>query len=310
LVAAVPPTGERLIGAVSCTTIIVIKTRRIDMLFAAGIFATDYAMRPDDLARELEARGFESLWLPEHTHIPENRRTPYPAGGDLPKEYWHTHDPFVALTAAAMVTSKLRIATGICLIIERDPITTAKEIASLDMLSGGRFIFGIGGGWNAEEMENHGTEFKSRFKRLREQVLAMKEIWTKDEAEYHGKHVSFDKIWSYPKPVQKPYPPILMGGVGPHARQRAAEFDGHWLPLATREPIADGIADLKARAEKVGRDPATVTVSLFGARPDEARLAALREAGVARAIFALPPTGRDTVLPLVDQYASLIQKLA
>ena len=185
----------------------------------------------------------------------------------------------------------------------------AKEVASLDWISRGRLLFGIGGGWNAEEMEHHGTVFADRWKVLRERIAAMKEIWTKDEAEYHGKHVSFDKIWSYPKPVQKPYPPILMGGVGPHARQRAAEFDGHWLPLATREPIADGIADLKARAEKVGRDPATVTVSLFGARPDEARLAALREAGVARAIFALPPASRDTVLPLVDQYASLIKKL-
>jgi probable F420-dependent oxidoreductase len=215
----------------------------------------------------------------------------------------------VALGAAAATTGRIKLGTGICLVIERDPITLAKEVASLDWISRGRLLFGIGGGWNAEEMEHHGTAFADRWKVLRERIAAMKEIWTKDEAEYHGKHVSFDRLWSYPKPVQKPYPPIFMGGLGPHARQRAAEFDGHWLPLASREPIADGIADLKARAEKVGRDPATVTVSLFGARPDEARLAALREAGVARAIFALPPAGRDTVLPLVDQYASLIKKL-
>src|SRR5213078_2542682 len=162
------------------------------MLIGAAIFATDYAIRPDELARELEQRGYESLWLPEHTHIPASRRSPYPGGGDLPKEYWHTHDPFLALTAAAMATTKLRVATGICLIIQRDPIITAKEVASLDALSGGRFIFGIGGGWNAEEMENHGTDYKTRFKRLGEQVRAMKEIWTKDEAEFHGEHVNFD----------------------------------------------------------------------------------------------------------------------
>src|SRR5438552_4223911 len=167
------------------------------MHIAAGMFATDYAIRPDDLARELEQRGFESLWLPEHTHIPASRRSPYPAGGDLPKEYWHTHDLFVALTAAAIATKKIRIATGICLIIERDPITTAKEIASLDVLSGGRFVFGIGGGWNVEEMENHGTNHRQRWRVLRERVLAMKEIWTKDDAELHGEFGNFVKIWSY-----------------------------------------------------------------------------------------------------------------
>ena len=172
------------------------------MLIGAGIFATDYAIRPDHLARELEQRGFESLWLPEHTHIPVSRRSPFAGGGELPEQYWHTHDPFVALTAAAIATTRLRLATGICLIIQRDPITTAKAVASLDMLSGGRFIFGIGGGWNAEEMENHGTDFKRRWRLLRERILAMKEIWTKDEAEYHGELVRFDKIWSYPKPVR------------------------------------------------------------------------------------------------------------
>ena len=166
------------------------------MQFGIAIFATDYAIRPDELAREIEQRGFESLWLPEHTHIPANRRTPYPAGGDLPKEYWHTYDPFVALTAAAMATTTLRVATGICLLIERDPITTAKEVASIDMLSGGRFIFGIGRGWNVEEMENHGAEYKTRFKLMRERILAMKAIWTDDEAAYHGEMINFDPVWS------------------------------------------------------------------------------------------------------------------
>src|SRR5215510_15668007 len=168
------------------------------MQYGIAMFATDYAIRPDELAREGEQRGFESIWLPEHTHIPASRRTPYPGGGDLPREYWHTYDPFIALTAAASATTRLLLATGICLIIERDPIVTAKEVASLDLLSNGRFELGIGGGWNVEEMENHGTDYKTRFKKLREQVLAMKEIWSKDEAQYHGEFVNFDPIWSWP----------------------------------------------------------------------------------------------------------------
>src|SRR5882757_11580314 len=182
------------------------------MKLGVAIFPTDYTIRPDDFARACEERGFESIWFPEHTHIPTSRKTPYPAGGELPKEYLHTHDPFVALMAAAGATKKIKLATGICLVVERDPIITAKEVASLDVLSNGRVLFGIGGGWNAEEMENHGTVFKTRWKLLRERVLAMKEIWTKDEAEFHGEFVSFDPIWSFPKPVQKPHPPILMGG--------------------------------------------------------------------------------------------------
>ena len=185
------------------------------------IFATDYAIRIDELARETEARGFESLFVPEHTHIPVSRRTPFPGGGELPKEYSHTFDPFVSLMAAAAATTRLRIGTGICLIIERDTITLAKEVASLDLLSGGRFEFGIGGGWNAEEMEHHGTVYATRFKRLEEQVRALKEIWTKDEAEFHGRHVNFDKIWSWPKPAQKPHPPVLLGGESaPHSPAR------------------------------------------------------------------------------------------
>src|ERR1051325_167201 len=220
------------------------------------MFATDYAIRPDELARELEQRGFESVWFPEHTHIPANRRTPYPAGGDLPKEYWHSYDPFVALTAAAMATTKLRVATGICLIIERDPITTAKEVASLDMLSGGRCIFGIGGGWNAEEMANHGTDFKKRWRILRERVLAMKEIWTKDEAEFHGEFVNFDKVWSYPKPLQNPPPPILMGGYGPTTFDRVIEYCDGWLPIGMMSGnLVEKITELKRHAAEAGRDP-------------------------------------------------------
>jgi probable F420-dependent oxidoreductase len=278
------------------------------MLYGAGMFSTDYAMRPDDLARELEARGFESLWVPEHTHIPASRRTPYPGGTDLPKEYWHTYDPFVALTAAASVTTKLKVATGICLIIERDPITTAKEIASLDRLSNGRFIFGIGAGWNAEEMENHGTTYKTRFSLLRERVLAMKEIWTKEEAEFHGRFVNFDPVWSYPKPMQKPHPPILMGGFASKTFDYVAEFCDGWMPIGYRlEGLAEKIAELRRRAEKAGRDPQAISITIFGAKPEREALDQLEAIGVERAILMLPPADRDMpVMPLVDQYAGLI----
>jgi probable F420-dependent oxidoreductase len=280
------------------------------MLFGAGIFATDYAIRPDELARELEQRGYESLWLPEHTHIPASRRTPYPAGGDLPKEYWHTYDPFLALTAAAITTKKLRLATGICLIIERDPIITAKEVASLDMLSGGRFIFGIGGGWNAEELENHGTNFKKRWRVLSERVLAMKEIWTKEEAEFHGEFVNFDTIWSHPKPVQKPHPPILMGGYGPTTFDRVLKFCDGWLPLGYRTTVTElvqRIADLRRQAEGAGRDPNSIPITVFGASPDPATIEELEKARVERAVFMLPPSQRDVVLPLIDKYTSLMK---
>ncbi len=278
------------------------------MLIGAGMFATDYAIRPDELARELEQRGFESLWLPEHTHIPASRRSPYPSGGDLPKEYWHTHDLFLALTAAAIATKKIRIAAGICLIIERDPIITAKEVASLDMLSGGRLIFGIGGGWNAEEMENHGTNFKKRWRILRDRVLAMKEIWTKDEAEFHGEFVNFDKIWSYPKPVQKPHPPILMGGDGPTTFDRVVEFCDGWLPLGYRKFDMDQkLADLRRRADKAGRDWKSLSITVFGAKPERAAIDEFEKAGVQRAVFMLPAGPRDTVLPLMDKYAGLIK---
>lgn len=281
------------------------------MLFGVSIFATEYAMHPADLARALEGRGFESLWLPEHTHIPASRRSRWPGGKDLPKEYWHTYDPFVALTAAAMATSRLRVATGICLIVERDPIITAKEVATLDQLSGGRFIFGIGGGWNAEEMENHGTDFKKRFRVLRERVLAMKEIWTKDEAEFHGEFVNFDKIWSYPKPRQKPYPPMLMGGDSPKTFDRVIEFCDGWLPTGI-EPavIPEKVATLRQRAEAAGRDPKQISVSYiyfsYSANPDRKTIDGLEEAGVERVIFGLPSADKETLLPLLDKYAALI----
>src|SRR5215468_10657204 len=277
------------------------------MDYGVVMFSTAYAIAPDELGRELEARGFESLWVPEHTHIPASRRSPWPGGADLPKEYWHTYDPFVALMAAASATKKLKLATGICLIIERDPITTAKCVASLDLLSGGRFLFGIGGGWNAEEMENHGTEFKTRFARLREQVLAMKEIWTKDEAEFHGTFVDFDPIWAYPKPGQKPHPPVLLGGESGHTLQRVVDFCDGWLPRGRGGfDITASLGDLKNRAAKAGRDMKTISVTVFGASADAAALDRYRALGITRVTFGLPSKDRDAVLPLLDRYAKLI----
>jgi len=211
------------------------------------------------------------------------------------------------MTAAAVATTRLRIASGICLVIERDPITLAKEVATLDALSDGRVCFGIGGGWNAEEMENHGTAFKGRWKVLRERVEAMKVIWSEDEAEYHGQYVKFDKIWSWPKPAQKPNPPVLMGGESGHTLQRVVDFCEGWFPRGRApEIILSGLADLKARAAKKGRDMKTISVSVFGARPEEAGLDQLAQAGVTRAILRLPSDGRDVVLPLLDQWAKFI----
>lgn len=226
------------------------------MHLGVAMFPTDYAIRPDDLARELQTRGFESLWVPEHTHIPASRRSPWPGGAALPREYWHTYDPFVALAMAAAATTSLKLATGICLVIERDPIITAKEVASLDHLSGGRFIFGIGGGWNAEEMEHHGTPFKARWRVLRERILAMKELWTKEEAEFHGEVVRVDKSWSWPKPAQKPHPPILMGGDGPTTLDRVVEFCDGWMPIGARagSALLGKIATLRERWAQAGRD--------------------------------------------------------
>jgi probable F420-dependent oxidoreductase len=273
------------------------------------MFPTEYAIRVDELARALEERGFESLFLPEHTHIPVSRRTPFPGGGPLPREYSHTLDPFVALSAAAAATTRLRVGTGICLLIQRDPIVTAKAVASLDLLSNGRFLFGIGGGWNVDEMGNHGTAYATRFRLLRERVLAMKEIWTKDEARFHGEFVRFDPIWSYPKPLQKPHPPILLGGESGHTLQRVVDFCDGWFPRGRggEAVVLAGLEDLRARAERAGRDMKTISVSVFGAPPDPAVLARYREAGVTRVVFRLPPEGRDRVLPLLDQWGQAVK---
>jgi len=272
------------------------------------IFPTEYAIRIDELAREMEQRGFESLFVPEHTHIPTSRRSPFAGGQPLPREYAHTLDPFVGLMAAAAATTRLRIGTGICLIIERDTITTAKSVASLDLLSSGRFEFGIGGGWNAEEMEHHGTVFKTRFKKLREQALALKEIWTKEEPRFEGEFVRFEPIWAYPKPVQKPHPPILLGGESGHTLQRVVDFCDGWFPRGRApELVLSGMKNLRERAARAGRDMKTISVSAFAAPADEKVLEQFAAAGVTRSLLRLPPEGRDAVLPLLDRYAKLIR---
>ena len=278
------------------------------MDYGVVMFATEYAIPPDELARALEERGFESVWFPEHTHIPASRRSPWPGGGDLPRDYWSSYDPFIALMAAAAATRRLKLGTGICLVVERDPITTAKEVATLDRLSGGRFLFGIGGGWNAEEMEDHGTAFKTRWRLLRERVLAMKEIWTKREAEFHGEFVRFDKTWADPKPLQKPHPPIIVGGDGPTTFDRVVEFGDGWMPIMRlKQNPVPRIPELRERLQKAGRDPKSVPVSIFFAPPDRAVLNALEKAGVARAIFGLPSEARDAVLPRLDAYAKAMR---
>jgi len=275
------------------------------------LFSCDYAIRPDDFARAAEERGFESIWLPEHSHIPASRRTPYPAGGDLPKEYWHTHDLFVSLAMAAAVTRRILIGSGICLVIQRDPIFLAKEVASLDQLSNGRFLFGIGGGWNAEEMENHGTPFKKRWKILREKIEAMKAIWAGENAEYHGEFVNFDPIWQHPKPLTRPHPPIILGTATPNGRQRVVDYCDGWIPIDLLiQDLPAAISDLRQRAEKAGRDPRSIPISVFWAKAEEAELRKYQSMGVERAILAVPAESRDKVLPVLDQYAELARKLA
>ena len=283
------------------------------MDFGAAIFFTDYSMGPADLARALEERGFESVWAPEHSHIPLSRRSPFPQGGDLPKKYYDVMDPFVTLSTAAAVTSKLKLATGICLVVQRDPIQTAKEVATLDQVSAGRFLFGIGAGWNAEEMADHGTEFSSRFEMMRERVEAMKAIWTKSKPEYDGKHVKFPQMMTWPKPIQKPHPPVIVGGVFPYGARRAIAYGDGWVPHA-RRPAYDDVLTLlpefRTMATAAGRDPASIPVTVFGVAEDVDAVRRCQDAGVTRAIFNLPAAKADEVLPVLDHCAALIRKSA
>jgi len=270
-------------------------------------FPTDYGIDIRELARAAEQRGFESLLLPEHTHIPISRRTPFPGGGELPKAYSHTHDPFVALSFAAAATTKILLGTGICLVPQRDHIAMAKSVASLDQLSNGRFLFGIGGGWNVDEMENHGVRYETRFKLMRERILAMKALWTQEKAEFHGEMVNFDPVWLYPKPKQRPHPPILLGGSSDHTIKRVVEFCDGWFPIARSGFNAkEAVERLRKTAAAAGRDLSTLSVSVFGAPADEAVLAGYRELGIQRAVLAIPDLTRDEIMGVLDKYTRLI----
>ena len=273
--------------------------------FGVSMFPTDYAIQPGELASEAEQRGFESLWFPEHTHIPTSRKSPWPGGGDLPQEYWHTHDPFVALAAAASTTETLKLGTGILLVPEHDVFVSAKSAASLDMISGGRLILGIGAGWNAEELENHRWDFKDRWKITRETVLAWRELWTKDEPEFHGEFINFDPVWSYPKPVQENGPDILLGAQSKWAFDRVADYCDGWMPIAMRGDMRADMEQLKAAADRADRPFDTIQRSIFGVGPNPEQVTELIEIGFQRIIFGLPPAPAETVLPLLDRYAEL-----
>jgi len=268
--------------------------------FGIAIFPTDYAISMTELGPAVEQAGFESLWVAEHSHIPASRETPWPGGAELPKHYWHTLDPFVALTAAAVATKKLKVGTGICLVIERDPIHTAKQVASLDHLSDGRFLFGIGGGWNKEEMADHGTDFSPRWKLLRERVEAMKAIWTQDASEYHGEMVDFGPMWCWPKPVQKPHPPIILGGSGPNAPKRVVAYADGWMP--NRGDVLSRLAELRELATAAGRGDIPLTVYPAATSDD---IEKMQDAGVDRCIWYVPADGRDQALARLDELEKL-----
>jgi probable F420-dependent oxidoreductase len=278
------------------------------MDFGALMFFTDYAISAVDLAKALEERGFESVWAPEHSHIPTSRKTPFPGGGELPKRYYDAMDPFVSLTAAAIATKTLKVGTGVCLVQQRDPIQTAKLVASLDQVSNGRFLFGVGGGWNRDEMEDHGTVFETRFKLMRERIEAMKEIWTKSKAEYRGDMVDFPEMMTWPKPVQKPYPPILVGGAFPQAARRAIRYGDGWCPIGGRpgsSPL-DVLKQFRQMARDAGRDPQSLPVTLFNPAEDAGELARYSEMGVARVVVMLLSETSDKILPILDRWAELI----
>lgn len=272
------------------------------------MFATDTAIAPDRLAREVEDRGFESLWVPEHTHMPVDH-SPHPSGRGLPEEYKRTHDPFVALMAAAAATTDLKVATGICLVAQHDPILLAKQVATLDLLSGGRVLFGVGYGWNRPEVEDHGVAFDDRRDVLREKVLAMRELWTREQASFDGEHVSFSPTWSWPKPAQDPHPPVLLGAAaGEQAFAHVVEFCDGWMPIGAR-PVFDELPRLRQTAEEAGRDPGSISVTVYGTKPEPGRLTDLAEAGVRRTVLWVPSADEATVLDQLDRNAALLDEL-
>jgi probable F420-dependent oxidoreductase len=276
------------------------------MHVGVAMFCTDYAMSPTALAVALEQRGFESLWLPEHSHIPLSRISRFPQGGDLPKKYYDVMDPFVVLGAAAAVTTRLKLATGICLVPQRDPIQTAKAVASIDQLSKGRFLFGVGAGWNAEEMADHGTEFNSRNKVMRERVEAMRVIWMQAKPEYHGEFVNFGPMMTWPKPVQKPHPPVLVGGGIPYGARRALAYGDGWIPHARRPTyrLLDKLPEYRAMEQAANR---TLPITAFGVEHDPAAWPAYRDAGIERIVLSSESEAAEAILPRLDRWA---EKLA
>src|SRR5579862_5161930 len=283
------------------------------MKFGASMFFADYSMAPAELAVALEQRGFDIVWAPEHSHIPASRKTPFIMGGDLPKRYYDVMDPFVTLTAAALATTTLKIGTGVCLIAQRDPIQTAKLVASIDQISGGRFLFGVGNGWNQDEMENHGTVFATRHKLVRERIEAMKAIWTQTKAEYHGEFVNFDPMMTWPKPVQKPYPPVIVGGAFPYGARRAIRYGDGWVPHASRPEygdVSDFLPEFHKMVREAGRDPASLPLTMFRVVEELDKLKHYRDIGIARVVITLPSAGREEVLPLLDRWAERIQAVA
>lgn len=269
-------------------------------------FPTTYSMGPVPLARALEARGFESLWVVEHTHIPASRRTPYPLGGELPSIYWESYEPLTFLAQAAAVTERLQIGTGVCIVPEHHPIALAKRIASLDALSAGRFLFGIGAGWVAEELQNHGVAFEDRWKVTREHVLAMKACWTRKDAEFHGRFVDFDPVWVEPKPARKPHPPIYIGAASRWAIERVVEYADGWLPVPVPE-FDQRLAELDALCRERGRDRSSIDVSLITAINGPDHLAQLAEKGVSRVILSLPTLPENEALAVLDGYLPIVE---
>jgi probable F420-dependent oxidoreductase len=282
------------------------------MKIGAAIFFTDYSIAPTELAVALEQRGFDSLWVAEHSHIPVSRRFSLPGGMELSKPYYDVMDPFVTLSAAAAVTTRLKLGTAVCLVIQRDTIQTAKSVASLDQVSKGRFLFGIGCGWNAEEMEDHGTVYATRTLKMREQIEAMKEIWTKDQPEYHGQIVKFPPMTTWPKPVQKPHPPVIVGGAFRLAARRAIRYGDGLLPAAPSAGSGspeEFMPRLRRMAEDAGRDPQSLSVTLGGAPEDLDLLKRNRDLGVTRMTVRLPAAKADEILPLLDRWAKLISQV-
>ena len=279
------------------------------MKIGVTLFATDRSMSPVDLAQEAEARGFYSLYVPEHTHIPTSRRTPPPTGDAvLPDEYKRTLDPTVALAGAAVATSRIRLGTGIALVAQHDALTFAKQLATLDRLSDGRLVLGIGYGWNHEEMENHGIDVKRRRALVREKMLAMQALWSQEVAEFRGQFVSFEPSWQWPKPVQQPRPRVLIGGAaGPRLFSHIAEYADGWLPIGGAG-VKEALAELRAAFEARGRDPEAIHVAPMGILPSEKKLDYYREVGVTEAVLRLPSAPRDEVMPVLDAFTAFLPR--